>query len=392
MKFDSFIVSDLLSDISMGPFGSNIKKDCYVEEGVPYLNGSNLSGYALNETKFNYVSEEKADSLGRAVAHRGDVIVTHRGTLGQISYIPFDSLFSRYVTGNSQFRFTCNEKVLPEYLVYFFHTPLGQYRLLSNASQVGVPALGRPTSTFQKLKVEIPNVNTQKRICNIVGSIEKKIASNSKINDNLQQQAQALYRQMFINDADYSWANGKLSDIAEVTMGQSPSGSSYNEDGNGVIFFQGRAEFGFRFPSVRLYTTEAKRMASKNDTLMSVRAPVGDLNVAHTNCCIGRGLASIRSKTNQQSFILYTMFSLREQLNVFNGEGTVFGSINRNSLSDMPIRIPSADRIAEFESLASPMDTIIRNNYDENCRLEAIRNSLLPKLMSGELDVSEIDL
>ena len=197
---------------------------------------------------------------------------------------------------------------------------------------------------------------------------------------------------MFIENANLEWSEGTLSDIADITMGQSPSGSSYNEDGTGTIFFQGRAEFGFRFPTVRLFTTEPKRMACANDTLMSVRAPVGDFNVAHTDCCIGRGLAAIHSKNNYQSFVLYTMFSLKKQLDVFNGEGTVFGSINHKALNDMPILIPNIERIKEFENIAAPMDSTIRNNYDEICRLQEIRDSLLPRLMSGEIDVSDIDI
>jgi len=212
------------------------------------------------------------------------------------------------------------------------------------------------------------------------------------LNNNLEQQAQTIYQQMFKDNARSDWAEGTLSDIADITMGQSPSGSSYNEDGTGTIFFQGRAEFGFRFPSVRLYTTEPKRIARSNDTLMSVRAPVGDLNVAHMDCCIGRGLAAIHSKSHHQSFVLYTMFSLKKQLDVFNGEGTVFGSINRNSLNDMPILIPSDDILDEFERIVAPMDLTIRNNYDENCRLQDIRDTLLPRLMSGELDVSNIKI
>lgn len=226
-------------------------------------------------------------------------------------------------------------------------------------------------------------------------SADPCIASQSTlimINNNLEQQAQAIYQQMFIDNPDPTWAEGSLNDIADITMGQSPSGSSYNEDGIGSVFFQGRAEFGFRFPTIRLYTTEPKRMACANDTLMSVRAPVGDLNVAHTDCCIGRGLAAIHSKTSHQSFVLYAMFSLKKQLDVFNGEGTVFGSINRNSLNDMPILIPSDDAIEAFERVVAPMDAAIRNNHDEICRLQEIRDSLLPKLMSGELDVSSLDL
>lgn len=197
---------------------------------------------------------------------------------------------------------------------------------------------------------------------------------------------------MFIDNPNSDWIEGPLSYIADIIMGQSPNGSSYNEDRIGTIFFQGRAEFGFRFPTIRLYTTEPKRMARVNDTLMSVRAPVGDINVAHTDCCIGRGLAAIHSKTNHQSFVLYTMYSLKKQLDVFNGEGTVFGSINRNSLNDMSILIPSNEAIEEFERIVAPMDAAIRNNYDEIYRLQAIRDSLLPRFMSGELDVSDTDL
>ena len=236
------------------------------------------------------------------------------------------------------------------------------------------------------------DLNTQIKATKILRVVDEKIRLNNMINNNLEEQAKAIYRQIFIDNACSDWTEGILSDIADITMGQSPSGSSYNEAGNGTIFFQGRAEFGFRFPSVRLYTNEPKRMAQSNDTLMSVRAPVGDLNVAHTDCCIGRGLAAIHSKSNRQSFVLYTMFSLKEQLNVFNGEGTVFGSINRNSLNDMPILIPSDDILDEFERIVAPMDLTIRNNYDENCRLHFLRDTLLPRLLSGELDLSTIEL
>lgn len=248
-------------------------------------------------------------------------------------------------------------------------------------------------NTMKNITVNVPaDKGVQEKIATILGSIDDKIEENEQINNNLEQQAQAIYQQMFVDNPSSEWKEGTLSDIADITMGQSPSGSSYNKDGIGTIFFQGRAEFGFRFPTVRLFTTEPKRMACANDILMSVRAPVGDINVAHTDCCIGRGLAAIHSKTNHQSFVLYTMFSLKKQLDVFNGEGTVFGSINRNSLNEMPILIPSDEKLDEFEGIVAPMDTAIRNNYDEICRLEQIRDSLLPKLISGELEVSDIDL
>ena len=278
-----------------------------------------------------------------------------------------------------------------DYLYYLVCSP--EVREPAIKSMVGSSGRQRvQTDVVKNLEIDVPPLVEQEKIGSFLKAFDDKIALNDRINKNLEQQAQAIYQQMFIDNASSDWTEGTLSDIADITMGQSPSGSSYNEDGNGTIFFQGRAEFGFRFPTVRLYTTEPKRMACANDTLMSVRAPVGDLNVAHTDCCIGRGLATIHSKNNHQSFVLYTMFSLKKQLDVFNGEGTVFGSINRNSLNEMPLLIPSSEKLDEFEALVAPMDAAIRNNYDEICRLEQLRDSLLSKLMSGELDVSNIDL
>ena len=246
--------------------------------------------------------------------------------------------------------------------------------------------------SLKKMIIPLPALEIQDRILSVISPIDEKIKENAKVNDNLQEQAFALYSKMIIDNADDTWTPGVLSDIAEITMGQSPKGDTYNEDGVGTVFFQGRAEFGFRFPTRRLCTTEPKRMAQTNDALMSVRAPVGDMNVAYEDCCIGRGLAAIHSKDNHQSYVLYTMFNLREQLNVFNGEGTVFGSINKDSLNAMPINIPPTNVIDAFEEIVAPMDEAIRNNYEEICHLTNIRDSLLPRLMSGEIDVAELDI
>ena len=402
MNFKKYRIADLIDDISMGPFGSNIKVDCFVDSGVPVLNGSNLDGFTLKEESFRYVTEQKADSLKRANAKKGDIVITHRGTLGQIVYIPQNAKYERYVISQSQFRIRCNGHVLPEYLVFYFHTRVGQHKILSNASQVGVPALARPSTTFQQIEVELPDIEVQKKIVSILQSFNDKIELNNKINANLQQQAQAIFKSWFVDferfqDGEFvesefgpipkGWRVGELSEVATITMGQSPSGKSYNEEGNGSVFFQGRAEFGDRFPTRRLCTTEPKRMAEANSVLMSVRAPVGDINVAYEKCCIGRGLASIQSKFEYSSYMLYQMLSLKRQLDVFNGEGTVFGSINRDTLNAMKVLIPNEDSIEKFECTVAPMDKLVRANYDEICRLETARDTLLPKLMNGEIEV-----
>ncbi|MGF7105435.1 type I restriction enzyme S subunit [Lachnospiraceae bacterium PH1-22] len=353
-----------LKDIATIKYGKNQKKVVSEDGTIPIYGTGGLMAYATE-----------------ALYDKPSVLIGRKGTISKIRYVthPFwtvDTLFYTII----------NENIVRPRFLYYLMT---QVDLLQFNEGTTIPSLR--IETLNRFEFDIPTLKEQDEILSKLEPIAEKIELNTMINDNLEQQAQAIYQQMFVNNPSSEWKEGTLSDAADITMGQSPSGSSYNEESIGTIFFQGRAEFGFRFPTVRLFTTEPKRMACANDTLMSVRAPVGDLNVAHTDCCIGRGLAAIHSKSNHQSFVLYTMFSLKKQLDVFNGEGTVFGSINRNSLNEMPILLPPDEKIDEFEGIVAPMDTAIRNNCDEICCLEQIRDSLLPKLMSGELDVSDLD-
>jgi len=400
-------VSEVIEEISMGPFGSNIKVDNFINFGVPVLNGSNLQGFKLNEKTFNYVSQKKADSLGKAIAHKGDIIITHRGTLGQIVYIPENSKYEQYVISQSQFRLKLKQNLVrPDYFVYFFHTRLGQHRILMNASQVGVPALARPTSTFKEVLIPVPPMTVQSHVMEILHSLDDKIEINLRINENLEQQAQALFKSWFVDFEPFrdqpfveselgmipqGWRVGKLSDIADIYMGASPAGSSYNVLGIGDVFYQGRAEFGVRFPQRKMYTTEAKRFAEVNSVLLSVRAPVGDINVAEEKCCIGRGLASIKSKTNHNSFNIYLMKQLKPIFDTYNGEGTVFGCINKKAIESLKIIIPDGNVVDKFDSIVSYIDEKIRVIEKQSRTLSSLRDTLLPRLMSGELKVQEIE-
>ena len=283
----------------------------------------------------------------------------------------------------------------PDFIYYLICSDL--IRNPAIKSMVGSSGRQRvQANVLENLELNIPDIKTQRKIGNILKALDNKIELNEKINQNLEAQAQAIFKSWFVDFEPFGgkmpkdWEIGKLGDIAYITMGQSPNGRSYNEEKIGCKFFQGRAEFGERFPQERLYTTEPKRIAKKNDILLSVRAPVGDFNIAFDDCCIGRGLCSIRSKTNCQSFVLYTIWGAHGKLDLFNGEGTVFGSINKNSLNDLEVVIPSVEKMRQFEDIASSLDNQIRKNFLENERLAQLRDALLPKLMSGEIDVSEV--
>ena len=407
-KWPTSKISDVCTKIAMGPFGSNIKVDNFVPTGVPVLNGANLTGFKLKEDSFNYVTERKAEELKNSLAYRGDIVVTHRGTLGQLVYIPSGSKFDKYLISQSQFLVRVNpDKADSRFVTYFFHSPYGQYLLLSNASQVGVPALARPTSTFKSLEIPLPPLRIQRKIADMLCLLDNKIELNAQLNQNLEAQAQAIFKSWFVDFEPFQneklidselgpipkgWRVGTLSDIAEITMGQSPRGESYNENSYGVVFYQGRAEFSDRFPIRRLFTTEPKRMAAAGDVLLSVRAPVGDMNIANESCCIGRGLAAIHAKDDFTSFVFYTMRALKPELDKYNGEGTVFGCINKEALNAQKIIIPPISIFSEFEKKAQPMDHRYLIGVEENGRLMQLRDALLPKLISGEIDVSEIEV
>lgn len=181
------------------------------------------------------------------------------------------------------------------------------------------------------------------------------------------------------------WELSTIGDCYDVVMGQSPKGETYNENKQGMLFYQGRAEFGWRFPTPRLFTTDPKRIAEQNSILMSVRAPVGDINIALEKCCIGRGLAALQHKSKSLSFGLYQIQSIKPELDLFNGEGTVFGSINQANLKNIQIINPEEKFIQLFEKNLSSCDSKIMNNEIENNSLKEIRDLLLPRLLSGEI-------
>ena len=377
-----------IADIQTGPFGSQLHKEDYVETGTPIVTVEHLGNRVFTEQNLPRVSDSDKARLIKYTLSTGDIVFSRVGSVDRCSYV--DKSHDGWMFSGRCLRVRPTELVDSLYLYYYFCLEETKQFVRNIAVGATMPSIN--TKLLGEVEIALPDLNNQKRIAAVLSSLDDKIENNQKLNDNLQQQAMALYAEMFLNSSDNNVTSGTLSDIAAITMGQSPSGSSYNEDGVGEVFYQGRAEFGFRFPKRRLFTTEPKRMAETGDVLLSVRAPVGDLNVAYERCCIGRGLGAIHSKTGHSSFVLYTMFALRSQLDVFNGEGTVFGSINRDALNAIPIDIPPVTEIDQFEAVAHPIDELIRANYEENCRLEAIRDSLLPKLMSGEIDVSAVQL
>ena len=280
----------------------------------------------------------------------------------------------------------------------------------------------------------LPPLSTQKKIARILSALDDKIELNRQMNRTLEATAQTIFKSWFVDfdpvhakaacrtEADYEAAAKRLGISREVlelftdefeesepgmipkgwevstigkefsvVMGQSPAGSSYNEEKKGMIFFQGRRDFGDYYPTERVYTTEPKRIAQEDDILLSVRAPVGDINIALKKCCIGRGLAALKHKNGSVSYSFFVLKELRKHFENFNTEGTVFGSLNQKTLKSLPTFAGNCV-IDEFTKIADSIFESIKSNTKEIQTLQQTRDTLLPKLLSGELDVSEVEI
>lgn len=275
---------------------------------------------------------------------------------------------------------------------------------------------GRKRVNENALKISdflIPDFEEQKKIANILSAIDDKISLNNQINQELEAMAKTHYDYWFVqfdfpdqNGKPYKssggkmvyhpelkreipegWGVEKLSKIANITMGQSPKGSSYNEVGEGLLFFQGSTDFGWRFPVPRQYTTEPSRIAEEDDILLSVRAPVGTLNIADTRCCIGRGLAAINSKVGANSYILNVMQDFKKLFDMMNSVGTTFGSITKDDLYSLQLVYPPTELLMKFDQSVNLFDREIKNRSRQNHELTQLRDWLLPMLMNGQVKV-----
>ena len=369
--------------------GLAFKNIHFSEHGKPIIKIAELKNGITDQTKFTQ------DEFDESVAlTRGDMLFSWSGnpetSIDVFYYDLPDGWLNQHI-----FKVTPRD-INRKYLFYILKYLKSTFTAIASNKQT--TGLGHVTvRDLKELQVSVPPLPIQRKISAILSSLDAKIENNRAINHHLEQIAQAIFKSWFVDFEPWGgkmpddWKLGTLADIACVTMGQSPDGSSYNESGTGTVFYQGRSDFGSRFPTRRLFTTQPKRMAAEGDVLVSVRAPVGDLNIASESCCLGRGLAGVQSKSGNQSFVLYTMFALKQQLDMFNGEGTVFGSINKNAMAALSVVIPTDEMVQQFENIVNPIDTIIRNIFDEICRLAALRDALLPRLMSGEISVSEAE-
>lgn len=399
-------MSDIIEDISMGPFGSDIKRECYVDDGVPYLNGSNVQGIKLGEKSFIYVSEEKAKSLKKSIAHRGDLIVTHRGTLGQIVYVPDDSKYNEYLISNSQFRITLKKEIVsPVFLAYYFHSREGQNKILANSSQVGVPALGRPTSTFRQITIKIPSLQKQNKIVSILKSLDDKIENNRKINENLEQQAQALFKSWFVDFEPFrdqpfveselgmipeGWRVVSLSSIADFINGLAMQNyrPTNGEKGMPVLKIKELGQGGFDANSEYCSPTmvDDKYHIHNGDIVFSWSGTLMVKIWCGEECGLNQHLFNVVPKGFSKWFAYqWTNYHLDNFIRIAKDKAVTMGHIKRGELDKAMVLIPNENDMVKMDYIMNPIYHKIVLGATESRRLFHLRDTLLPKLMSGEI-------
>ena len=336
----------------------------------------------------------------------GDILISAAGTLGKT--VIFDGKPSYFQDSNIVWVDNDEKTVINSFLYYFYQTNPWIKTTGSTINRLY-------NNDIKNLEISFPDLIKQQSIAAILSALDKKIALNKQINARLEEMAKTLYDYWFVQ-FDFPDANGKpykssggdmvfdetlkreipkgwevksLNQVADIVMGQSADGACYILEQEGTIFFQGSTDFDWRFPNVRQYTTSPTRFAQTGDILLSVRAPVGDLNIAPFECCIGRGLAALRSKSGNNSFLFYVMKYFKTVFERRNTEGTTFGSITKDDLHSLKLVAPADNVLEKYNEIASKYDEMIFIRSQQNHQLTQLRDFLLPMLMNGQVSVAE---
>jgi type I restriction enzyme S subunit len=412
MSFKTYTLGEIASNTSRR-FNFNDKEQvCFVNTG-DILDG-------------HFLVDEKVSSIGlpgqaKKAIQKGDILYSEIRP-GNKRHLLVNTDVDDYVVSTKFMVITCNhDVVIPEYLYLVLTSKEceAEFKVIADSRSGTFPQITFDAVAYYP--IELPNLIQQRAVVEFIKSITGKLNLNNQTNQTLEQMAQAIFKSWFVDfdpvkakmngeqpegmDAATAslfpeklveselglipegWDASSMGEHFNITMGQSPKGETYNEDGEGIAFFQGRRDFGFRYPDVRVYTTDPKRYAKAGDTLISVRAPVGDKNMAAIDCCIGRGVAAIKHRSQSRSFTYAFVSHIEKKLGDSGSSGTVFSSINQNELKKVSFVAPPQELIEAFHKFVDPIDQKIEVLSGEIKSLSAMRDTLLPKLLSGEIEL-----
>lgn len=406
--------------IQTGPFGSQLHASDYTASGTPVVMPADIAGGRVSTSSIARVGPEHVERLSQHQLRLNDIVFSRRGDVTRFARVTPREVGWLCGTGCLKVRVGTGDLALPQWISLALGRPEVKEWLVRHAVGATMPNLN--SSILGALPIQVPPIERQREAVEVLFALDERIDLLRQANATLESIAQAVFKSWFVDfdpvrakaegrepeviDAATAalfpsgfkesslglipngWQAAQVGDVLRITMGQSPPGDTYNQEGNGLPFYQGRADFGFRFPAVRVHCTAPTRFAQAGDVLISVRAPVGDVNVALEACAVGRGVAAV-SLEAAPSFALYSMKALRERFAEFESHGTIFGSINKKQFEALPCVFPTVDVLEAFSQCVGPLDERLRINELQMRGLTEVRDALLPRLVSGKLRLPE---
>jgi type I restriction enzyme S subunit len=371
--------------IAMGPFGSNIKAENFVAFGVPVIRGTNFNFAKHVSGEFVFLTDEKADELLGSNCKAGDLVFTHRGTIGQVCLIPTDG-FERYVISQSGMKLTVNPiKMHNEFLFYFFKSEYGQFQILKYESQVGVPSISNPLTSLKEIKVPVPPPLEQKAIARVLSSLDDKIDLLHRQNQTLESMAETLFRQWFVEEAKQEWEGGVLGDVIEIFDGQRIPISKMERDKkkNGSLYpYYGAAQI---MDYINDYIFDGDYILLGEDGTVRTEEGYPVLQYATGKFWVNNHTHVLKAKAPYSNYFMWTFLSKKNIDEIVTG--AVQPKINQGNLKSLSFPCYPKDLVLKFNEITEPMLTKTKLNKTQIAQLEKLRDDLLPKLMSGEVRV-----
>ena len=391
--------------IRTGPFGSQLHQSDYQDEGLPVIMPKDIVDGRVSVEGITRIGDKDIARLSQHRLQKGNIVYGRRGDIGRRALITERE--AGWLCGTGCLRVSLGESVLDPTFLYYY---LGESKVIAwiYNQAIGATMPNLNTSIIRRIPITYPPLPTQRKIAGILSAYDRLIENNTRRIEILEEMARSIYREWFVKfrfpgheqvqmvDSELGlipegWEVRNLSEICEIIMGLSPKSEFYNENAEGLPLHQGVTNFGVWFPTDKVYTTAITRLAQIGDILFSVRAPVGRINIANKTIVIGRGICAIRSKTGKQNFVLQQLKDKFYEDNLMGG-GTIYPSVTKEEVQKIKMLVPFPEKILAFESQSLPIFRQIEVFLLKNRNLCQTRDLLLPRLISGEIDVENLDI
>jgi len=399
-------VDSVISEISMGPFGSNIKVSNFVSKGIPVLTGKNVSSERLIDDFDRFVTPKKAKSLNKAVASQGDIVVTHRGTIGQISYIPDNSEFEEYVISQSQFRVRFKDHlVIPEWPVLYFLSERGSKKLLEGKGHTGVPAIAQATTTFRNLSIPLPTLAEQQTIASALSDMDELIRSIDGLIQKKQSIKKGTMQQLLTGKKrlpgfDGKWEMKQLGDVCQIISGGTPStrNSEYWDgdikwctptditSNNGKYFSKTSRKI-----TKQGLNNSSATLLPKGTLLLCSRATVGEVKIATIEISTNQGFKSLICSETVDNEFLYYLIRLEKQKFIDKAFGSTFLEISKKNTSEIEFDFPPIEEQKASAQILSDMDRELQTLRQKREKYVQIKQGMMQQLLTGRIRIYGMD-